>query len=321
MVLAGIDEAGYGPLLGPLAIGCTAFEIPGDPTSVPCLWKRLGRIISRHRSKSGRKLHINDSKLVYSPSAGLLELERSVLAVIGAVGQIPERLDGLLRLVCPDAVAPLAEHPWYAAPPTERFPTEANPTSLRLMANGLRAELQTTETRCVYLAARLVPERQLNRLFAATRNKSSVLFSQAAIHIDQLLRRFGQRGLVLWCDRQGGREHYGHLLRLMFGDWSLQVVAERDGYCEYCLCQPQATARLIFCEKAEGQSLPVALASMMAKYLREALMGRFNAWWRNACPDLIPTAGYYQDGQRFLQDISAQRVSLGITDEQLVRSR
>ena len=47
---------------------------------MPCVWGRLKRYVSHNRSKTGRKLHVNDSKLVYSPSGGLKELERSVLA-------------------------------------------------------------------------------------------------------------------------------------------------------------------------------------------------------------------------------------------------
>jgi hypothetical protein len=65
----------------------------------------------------------------------------------------------------------------------------------------------------------------------------------------------------------------------------------------------------------------VAIASMLSKYLREALMNRFNAWWKTHLPALEPTAGYYNDGLRFLHDIAAKRRELGIADAVLVRSR
>jgi hypothetical protein len=288
---------------------------------LPCIWKRLTKFVSKKRSTSGRKLHINDSKIVYSSTGGLKELERSVLALVAASSDFPADLPGLLSMTANHVVPELESYPWYAAGGAEAFPIEQDAISIRMMANALRAEMQRQQTRCVYLSARVVLEGRLNQMMAATRNKASVLFSTGAIHLDYLIRNFGQQGLTIFCDRQGGREHYGSLLRLMFDEWQLEVLEELDGQCDYRLHRGPHAVRIIFREKAEAQCLSTAMASMLSKYLREALMRRFNAFWATHLPEVSPTAGYYQDGARFLRDIEQKRKELGIRDEVLIRSR
>jgi hypothetical protein len=339
MIVAGIDEAGYGPLLGPLIVGCCAFEVepegadgesassdspepPADECGVPpCLWKRLRKHVSKNRTKNGKKLHVNDSKVVYAPASGLKELERSILALLAASGDWPGDLHALLERTAAGAVEELQGYAWYEPPTGEVFPIEQEALPVQLFAKALRAEMNRCGTRMVHLAGRVVFERRLNHMFDATRNKSNALWSITASHLDHLLRHFGHRNLHITCDRQGARGHYGALLRLMFDEWSLEILREGEERSEYRLTRAGQAVSLVFCEKAEAQCMPVAIASMLSKYLREAMMRRFNAYWHHHVPDVQPTAGYYGDGVRFLQDIDAKRRELGVTDADLIRSR
>ncbi len=67
--------------------------------------------------------------------------------------------------------------------------------------------------------------------------------------------------------------------------------------------------------------LPVALASMLAKYVRELCMGQFNRYWGHLVPGLQPTAGYYVDAQRFLGEIRPHLTAAQPPLEAFVRER
>ncbi|HVS72569.1 MAG TPA: hypothetical protein VHQ47_15035, partial [Phycisphaerae bacterium] len=90
MIVAGIDEAGYGPLLGPLVVSAAGFELAGVALDVEaelggagCLWKLLkGAVAKKAPAKKGRVL-VADSKIVHAQAEGVRLLERGVLAFFG----------------------------------------------------------------------------------------------------------------------------------------------------------------------------------------------------------------------------------------------
>lgn len=70
---------------------------------------------------------------------------------------------------------------------------------------------------------------------------------------------------------------------------------------------------------AEEQHMPVALASMLAKYNRELLMARLQAYFTRHLPGIAPTAGYGSDAKRFWQEVQPELGRLKIDGRTLRR--
>src|SRR5687767_9088016 len=88
VTIVGIDEAGYGPLLGPLVVSAVAFDVPlallreSDPAAGLNLWTLLKSSIAKRPNKRGSRLAVADSKILYDSSdseCGLKLLERAAL--------------------------------------------------------------------------------------------------------------------------------------------------------------------------------------------------------------------------------------------------
>lgn len=329
MILAGIDEAGYGPLLGPLVVSASAFELETIEHSVdeiPCMWRLLKSAVAKKApAKKGRVL-VADSKVVHNLTDGLKFLERGVLTFLRSMN--PDTATGLtaqrLMETCGCTDHELAAHPWYA-PETLSVPWLADSGDLAIASNMLGAAMTAARVKTVCMRTAVVSEKYFNRLVGGTNNKASAAVSITLTHLYHLHTRFGEKGLVVGIDKQGGRDHYTHLLLQAFPDAELKVLLESSEASSYLLQERAtgATRRTVihFREKGERACLPTALASMMCKYLRELCMHSFNAWWCEKIAGLRPTAGYYGDGSRWLTDVEPHLERLGVKREMLVRIR
>lgn len=326
--IVGIDEAGYGPLLGPLVVSAVAFDVPvsalqqlEDPALGPDLWAMLRSSVCKRPGKKATRLAVADSKVLYGGhrgEQGIRLLERAALTFLLARGDEHATLRSLVAAVCPDVIAQLEDYSWYAGADVA-LPVECSPSDLATQRNALTRAMAAAGVTFRGAWVQVVPEGQFNRLFSATHNKGVVLFSQTTRLMQRISEAVGGRPLRIWVDRQGGRICYRHALMTAFEDARMEVLEESPERSGYRLQHASATWGVRFVMKGESHHLPIALASVYSKYIRELFMMCFNRYWCACMKDLRPTAGYYQDGQRFLADIDPLIASQQLDRNRLVR--
>jgi len=316
-IVAGIDEAGYGPLLGPLVVSAAVFHVPDELVDVS-MWELLNNSTTAKPSRRRNKLAIADSKKLYRRPADLVFLERVVLATLCAsAGQIPTSLDNLLQIVSPDISRLRQNYAWYnhSDPP---LPVSATGDEIRLAAKIFGRDMEDCSLKLHGLLSAPLLEGEYNAMVAQTRNKATVLLARALSLVQQVLQTSYGEDVLVYIDRQGGRITYRRALLQAFEQYDLTVRQEDKQTSSYLL-QGSGNLRLQFLQGGEQRHMLIALASITSKYLRELFMRMYNTFWQAHLPNLKRTAGYWQDGQRFLAEIEPVITKLGIDKSTLVR--
>jgi len=343
-LLIGIDEAGYGPNFGPLCIGATAWYVDEKPLASAAtpnppshdLYRLLVDSISPAPDKN--RIAIADSKLLYKPKQGLRHLERGVLTALTALGRPASDWRALLA---PPALL------WYAGYDC-LLPIDALADEVAELSARFTVSCETASVRLVDMRTRLVFPEEFNALTEHYGTKGAALShvsielvrevmtlaTSATTNAGEVVERVTERCVgsspsppsppsptaSITCDKHGGRNRYGALLQHHFPEELIEVIKESRPASRYRWGPPESRTEICFRTKGEAE-LPVALASMLAKYHRELAMRAFNAFWTEKIPGLKPTAGYPQDAKRFKSEIAAVQSKLGIEDDILWRNR
>jgi ribonuclease HII len=321
--LIGIDEAGYAPNLGPLVVGGTLWKVPDPEIDLyHCLRKAVGR------KTTPSKLAIADSKELHQPDS-IRVLESNLWELCPQFRDRQELLLlPLLRETSPDLplsslVTPLAQgsflwdsseelpslHQQLDGEPSLReqpltLPLEASDDSSlchrERFANCCKdqaIELMQVSTVPLFPAA-------YNELTERLGNKAHVLTAlslQLARHLLDSLPE-DEAPVQIFCDKHGGRNRYALAIERYLSLVPPVHEIETAEQSRYRFPFRARTVQIQFAAGGESE-LPVALASMYAKYVREVCMEAFNRYWRCELPDLVPTKGYPADARRFREAI------------------
>jgi hypothetical protein len=326
LVYAGIDEAGYGPVLGPLCVGASVFVLDdaAPATAVaPNLWRVLSGAVCRGRRDRRGRLAIDDSKKLKGPPGdspdaphALRHLERGVLATLALASaelSLPADDEDLLERL--GASPP--RRPWYPGPTP--LPVGQTGAEIRVAAARLARTLAQRRIAVGALSCAVVDVEDFNRGVAQAGAKSAVNFEAAMRLVEAIWRRWPDADPRIVVDRHGGRTHYLGELMIAFPEAQHRILDEAEAFSRYAMTRGGSTVTITFQTEAESRHLPVALASMVAKYVRDLHMIRLNRFFTSQMPELKPTAGYHGDAQRYLREIEPLRARLDIPPGAIVR--
>ena len=337
--LIGIDEAGYAPNLGPLVVAGSLWKVPDLDIG---LYERLADSVSNQLDD--KRITIADSKSIHVSTGTLAPLESNLLPVLrmvmpsavrkfsDLVTLIPNIDFGLFRtesaqqsLDWGDEDIPANVLDQLAVEPSINGCDLELPTAIA--ADELQSRAKTFESNCRRQKVRLmkltfVPifPTAFNVLADRMGNKASLLSATSLTLVKELLRATANDDVTVVCDKHGGRNQYAHFVERFLASKPVESVRESERSSHYYWTESKRRFDILF--NAKGESfMPVALASMLAKYVRELSMKLFNQYWQLQQPNLRPTKGYPTDAHRFRADIQHTTRRLGIREEQFWRVR
>lgn len=299
MIVVGVDENGLGPLLGPLVTTAVSLE--------------LSRYSPERHGALGRELGIDDSKAT-SGFGQMAVAEGIALALIEAlVGREVRDVDALFAELLLDPLDALRK----PCPSGSLAQCWATPIELPCFGGDVSSghatlrSLRRASVRVVRARSAVACTGTLN---------ARLRHGQSRVEVDlELMERLvldaraaldgGELRAI--CGMVGGIRNYPEKMRHL-PRRGLTPVRALGGTLAY---EVSGVGHVRFEIDADARHLPVALASMLGKYVRELWMERQNRFYRQRDPSLREVSGYHDPiTQAFIVASAPLRRALGIDE-------
>lgn len=334
MWLIGVDEAGYGPKLGPLVVAATAWQRTDTETmqgrSVDQIQPDPFAAIAAPVRVGDGNIRVDDSKQIFKRGS-LTMLQRIVSVSLHVCGRTDATLLERLPTLLPYDFETIRRIRWL-----ESIGVGASgPVAFASAEQTREAVAQWSQStwKLRDCQARMIDAGAFNRYCAGdsvglpSRGNKSDLLGETSItlaaNLLDAVQDSGSHGRVqIFFDRHGGRRYYAGVIQQFFGVESVRIVSEYPHQSVYDTVRRGVPVRLHFTVKGD-RFAPVALSSIHAKYLREVAMASLNEYFCAAMKsnDFRPTAGYPLDADRFIEMVRPVMTAGGIDDRELIRCR
>jgi hypothetical protein len=335
-LVLGVDEAGYGPNLGPLVVAVSAWAVDSRLEVLDGLEPFAPEFQAASWTPRSAFVPFGDSKKIYQSGKGLAGLNFALRFFESIFEGKPSEKRPWFELsrLAQEDLSRVELHPWYRCKNPAKGLGRANQVDWNSEASCrfAREKLLKLGVRLIGFRLRVLDEAYFNECVDRLGNKSDVL---GHISLELAWKVLGEcmdfhsfKGIEIYCDRQGGRKKYAGLISQTYERSHREsqvpfcsVVGESPKTSLYSMRHAGIATSIRF--QVHGDSLfPPAAASMVAKWARESLMERFNGYWREVVgPGLKPTAGYAVDAARFARDIEPWITKLAIEKNQWWRRK
>jgi ribonuclease HII len=282
----GADENGLGPRLGPMVVTAVLADVSEE-----------GAVIAGKKVRGALAQRLGDSKqLVSHGDVALGEAWARALVQRGAgrsgattpplsspdevIHAISADDHAALRSPCPSHVEPQC---WSAAGEAFTAPATLVDTIARDLDKLAQKGVTIIAVRSVILCTR-----RMNDGIRAGKNRFVLDLHAMERLILELAERAGGEVLAV-CGKVGGFGKYGSAFGPLSG--RLHTVLE-EGRARSAYHFP-GLGEIAFVRDSDDSDLCVAMASMVGKYLREALMARIVRYYQGELPDLPDASGYH----------------------------
>ncbi|WP_075276052.1 hypothetical protein [Pajaroellobacter abortibovis] len=292
-IVAGIDENGLGPRLGPLVVTCVRAKTCSQGLTIaeaapsPSLARRIGdskKLVSFHERALGeawaRAIAFRSSKRPLNPD--------------DLIHQISLEPRENLRVPCP----PLHQAQCWGAE-DEHF--EAESALVKRLLQDLdelsQQGIDVLEARSVLLCTK-----RLNQAYQEKKSR----FAMDLHAMEQLVLHTAtchpMENCSITCGKVGGMSHYPHHFELL-SQYPCNTVQENSACSEYKI---QSIGRLRFVQDADTHHLLVCIASLVGKWIRDTLMRRIVRYHHHNDSTLPLASGYNDPITRSFIEKSAQ---------------